>query len=116
MDGRWTPTFPNAEVVCSDLEWRHGAALTDSDEGQVAACRAEATLGEPVRVPVSGTFADSMLPLEGRAPIRRIAIDGTEVLPGMRFIPTPGHSIDHASIEITSGGQTALFSGDVSTT
>src|ERR1700760_3449398 len=23
---RWVPTFPNATVICSDLEWRYGAA------------------------------------------------------------------------------------------
>jgi glyoxylase-like metal-dependent hydrolase (beta-lactamase superfamily II) len=112
-DGRWVPTFANAEIVCSDLEWRYGAALADGDAEAIAASRREAGLGEPVRVPVSGTFADSMRPLEGRAAIRRIAIDGNEILPGIRFLPTPGHSICHASIEIASEGKVALFSGDV---
>lgn len=111
--GRWVPTFPNAEIICSDLEWRYGAALTNQDEAAIARCRQEAGFGEPVRIPVSGTFADSMRPLDGVVPIRRIPIDGAEVLPGVRFLPTPGHSLCHASIEITSEGETALFSGDV---
>lgn len=109
----WVPTFPNAQVICSDLEWRYGAALASGDEAAIAGCRAEAGLGEPVRIPVSGTFGDSVTPLEGRVPVRRIPIDGAEVLPGIRFVPTPGHSIDHASIEIVSDGEVALFSGDV---
>lgn len=113
VDGGWVPTFPNAEVICSDLEWRYGAALTDGDEAGVVACRREAGLGEPIRVPVSGTFADSVRPLEGRVPVRRIPIDGAEVLPGIRFLPTPGHSIRHAAIEIVSDGEVGLFSGDV---
>lgn len=113
LDGEWVPTFPNAEVVCSDLEWRYGVALTDGDHAATAACRREADLGEPVRIPVSGTFADSMRPLDGRVPVRRITIDGSEVLPGIRYMSTPGHSIDHASIELVSDGQIALFSGDV---
>lgn len=113
VDGRWVPTFANAEVISSDLEWRYGVALTDGDEAGIAACRREAGLGEPIRIPVSGTFADSIKPLEGRVPVRRIPIDGAEVLPGIRFIPTPGHSICHASIEIVSHGEVALFSGDV---
>ena len=112
-DGRWVPTFPNAEIICSDLEWRYGAALTDDDEAEIARCREEAGLGEPVRDPVSGTFADSMRPLDGAVPIRRIPIDGAEVLPGVRFLPTPGHSLCHAAIEIVSEGEVALFSGDV---
>lgn len=113
VDGEWVPTFPNAEVICSDLEWRYGTALTDGDEQAAADCRREAGLGEPVRTPVSGTFADSMRPLEGSVPIRRVRIDGSEVLPGIRYVPTPGHSIDHASIELVSDGEVALFSGDV---
>ena len=111
-DGGWVPTFPNAEIICSDLEWRYGAALADGDEAGIAAVRREAGLGEPIRIPVSGTFDDSIRPLEGKVTVRRVPIDGAEVLPGIRFVPTPGHSIDHAAIEITSDGAVALFSGD----
>jgi glyoxylase-like metal-dependent hydrolase (beta-lactamase superfamily II) len=110
---RWVPTFPNAQVIVSDLEYAYGLALTGEDEAGISAARVRAGLGEPVRLPVSGTFADSIMPLAGQIPIRRVAVDGSEVLPGIRFLPTPGHSIDHASIELTSGGETALFSGDV---
>ena len=112
-DGRWVPTFPNAEVICSDLEWRYGAALAEGDEKGIAAARREAGLGEPIRIPVGGTFEDSVRPLENKVRVRRVRLDGAEVLPGIRFIPTPGHSIDHASIEIVSDGQVGLFSGDV---
>ncbi len=111
--GRWVPTFPNAEVICSDLEWRYGAALGEGDEDGIAAARREAGLGEPIRIPVSGTFEDSVRPLENKVRVRRVPINGAEVLPGVRFVPTPGHSVDHASIEIVSDGQVGLFSGDV---
>ena len=111
-DGGWVPTFPNAEIICSDLEWRYGAALADGDEAGIAAIRREAGLGEPIRIPVSGTFDDSIRPLEGKVTVRRVPIDGAEVLPGIRFVSTPGHSIDHAAIEIVSDGAVALFSGD----
>lgn len=112
-NGRWVPTFPNAEVVVSDLEYAYGLALTNGDEAGIGAARDRAGLGQPVRLPGSGTFADSMLPLAGRSAVRRIAVDGSEVLAGIRFLPAPGHSIDHATIELASGGETALFSGDV---
>ena len=109
----WVPTFPNAMVICSGLEWRYGAALADKDAAGIAQARQQAGLGEPVRTPVSGTFDDSMRPLERTGKVRLIDIDGSEVMPGIRFIPTPGHSIDHASIEIESEGEVALFGGDV---
>lgn len=112
-NGRWAPTFPNAVVVCSGLEWRYGAALASNDAAGIAQARQDAALGEPVRMPVSGTFNDSMRPLEHTGRLRLIEIDGSEVMPGIRFIATPGHSIDHASIEIESDGEVALFGGDV---
>jgi glyoxylase-like metal-dependent hydrolase (beta-lactamase superfamily II) len=110
---RWVATFPNAKVIVSDLEYAYGLALTKRDGAGISAARARAGMGEPVRLPVSGTFADSIMPLAGQIPVRRVLVDGSEVLPGIRFLPTPGHSIDHASIELVSGDETALFSGDV---
>jgi glyoxylase-like metal-dependent hydrolase (beta-lactamase superfamily II) len=113
VDGTWRPTFPNAVTICSQLEWRYGAALAAGDEPGIAAAREQAGLGAPIRVPVSGTFEDSMLPLLDGGRVRLVPIDGAEVLPGVRFLPAPGHSIDHAAIEIRSGEAAALFGGDV---
>jgi glyoxylase-like metal-dependent hydrolase (beta-lactamase superfamily II) len=110
---RWVPTFPNATVICSDLEWRYGAALTAGDEQSLATVRREAGIGLPFRVPVPGVFLDSMIPLEADERVRRVRVDGGEVLKGIRFLSTPGHSIDHAAISITSQGSEAIFGGDV---
>jgi glyoxylase-like metal-dependent hydrolase (beta-lactamase superfamily II) len=110
---RWVPTFPNATVVCSDLEWRYGAALTAGDEEGIANVRTEAGVGLPFRVPVPGVFVDSMMSLEAAERVRRVRVDGGEVLKGIRFLSTPGHSIDHTAISITSQGTEAVFGGDV---
>jgi len=113
LDDTWRPTFPNATTICSALEWRYGAALARGDEAGIAIARDEAGLGSPVRIPVSGTFEDSMEPLQTGGQLRLIPIDGAEILPGVRFLSTPGHSIDHAAIEIRSDGKIALFGGDL---
>ncbi|MFG3756435.1 MBL fold metallo-hydrolase, partial [Klebsiella pneumoniae] len=42
-----------------------------------------------------------------------ITVDGSEVAEGLSFHPTPGHSIDHASIRLRSRGEEAWFMGDV---
>jgi glyoxylase-like metal-dependent hydrolase (beta-lactamase superfamily II) len=110
---RWVPTFPNATVICSDLEWRYGVALTVADGQSIAKVRTEAGLGLPVRIPAPGVFVDSMMPLEAAGRVRRVRVDGGEVLKGIRFLSTPGHSIDHASISITLQGTEAIFGGDV---
>ena len=112
-DGVWTPTFPNATLICSGLEWDYNAALTSGDEAAIAQLRKRAGLGEPVHIPTPGVFDDSLRPLEAAGRLRLVEVDGREVLPGVRFISTRGHSIDHASIEITSDGQTGVFGGDI---
>ena len=109
----WTPTFPRATVLCSDLEYRYGVANASGDEPAIRAVRADAGLGEPVRSPVAGVFADSVQPIEAAGLLRRIVVDGGEALEGIRFLPTPGHSIDHASISVASRGRHAVFGGDV---
>jgi hypothetical protein len=58
-------------------------------------------------------YLDSMMPLEAEERIRRVRVDGGEVLKGIRFLSTPGHSIDHSAISITSQGFEAIFGGDV---
>jgi len=113
VGGQWEPTFPRATTICSRLEWNYGEALANGDERGVTALRAATGFGEPVRIPVSGTFDDSMRPLLSSGRVRLIEVNGDEVLPGIRFLPTPGHSIDHAAIELISDGRRAIFGGDV---
>ncbi|GBD23418.1 putative quorum-quenching lactonase YtnP [bacterium HR29] len=36
-----------------------------------------------------------------------------EIIPGVRFLPTPGHTADHASIVLSSRGETAIYTGDL---
>lgn len=111
--GAWVPTFPNATLVCSGREWRYSAALSRGDENETRRVREEAGLGVPVRIPARGVFEDSLHPLQATGRLQLIAVDGREVLPGVRFVATPGHSIDHAAIEIVSDGELAIFGGDV---
>jgi len=112
-DDRWSLTFPNATVVYSEMEWRYGAALAAEDQEQVEKLRAEAGLGKPIRTPVAGVFADSIAPVDAKGRLMPIPVDGTEVIEGIQFWPTPGHSIQHAAISISSQGETAIFGGDV---
>jgi len=112
VDGRWVPTFPNAQTIFSGRERAYSAALAAAD-GSEAAIRAEAGLGRMVREPACGVYEDSVLPVIEAGLAREVVIDGTEVIEGFRVLPSPGHSIDHASISFTSQGEQALFWGDV---
>ena len=79
--GVWIPTFPNATVICSGLEWSYSAALASADEAAVARLRERAGVGAPVRVPTPGVFDDSLLPLKDTGRLRLVEVGGQEVLP-----------------------------------
>ena len=58
-------------------------------------------------------YNESVVPIIDSGLAKPIAIDGAEPITGISFLSTAGHSVDHASIRLRSGGQEALFLGDV---
>ncbi|WP_374620667.1 MBL fold metallo-hydrolase [Pandoraea sp.] len=91
--GRWVPVFPNATYVFAKSE----REFFDTASG--AARRM--------------VFDDSVLPLLDAGIVHEVSDDGEQVLDGIRFLPTLGHSVGHMAISIASQGEVALFSGDV---
>ncbi|MFK0117508.1 MBL fold metallo-hydrolase [Streptomyces sp. NPDC090994] len=95
VNGAWVPTFRNARYVTARAErdfWA-GHAL-DASRRQM--------------------FADSVLPVEeaGLLDLVDVPPDGTDLAPGLRLLPTPGHTPGHVAVRLTSGGATALITGD----
>ena len=92
VDGRWVPTFPNARYVFSAKElaaWKHGHQKF-------------------TRAPLE----DSVLPVieAGKAQL----VDHDFALDDCVWLePSPGHTPDHVSIRLASGGQNAVMSGDL---
>lgn len=93
QDGRWAPVFPNATYVFGEREQEYFA--TPEGESRLM------------------VYNDSVLPIIEAGKVRSVPDAGEEILDGIRFLPTFGHSIGHMAIEIRSRGETALFSGDV---
>ncbi|WP_369722156.1 MBL fold metallo-hydrolase [Bradyrhizobium sp. LLZ17] len=112
VDGRWIPTFPNATYVLSRIEHAYGASLAVGTE-PIGAARPDPALGAAVRKPADRVYDDSVRPVIEAGLAKLIAVNGDEVLEGISFVPTPGHSVDHASIRFVSRGEQALFAGDV---
>ncbi len=109
-DGHWVPTFPNAKYIFSRSEQRYNASLSGH---KPAPDLPPPTLGKPVRQPAPHVYDQSVAPIIESGLAELIDVDGSEWLDGISFLPTPGHSVDHASIRLRSGGQEALFLGDV---
>ena len=110
-DGVWVPTFPNARHIVSAKENAYCAALDRGEQPDPE--QIMPGLGPMRRRPSPGVHADSILPVMEAGLVDFIAVDGQEVVDGLSFLPTPGHSIDHASIRLVSRGEEALFAGDV---
>jgi glyoxylase-like metal-dependent hydrolase (beta-lactamase superfamily II) len=89
--------FPNARFAMTGVDldfWTSEANLA---------------LPEPLRSLVAGT---RQVVLPRRARFATPAADA-ELVPGIRFVPSPGHTIGHACFHIESEGQRLLVMGDV---
>lgn len=92
LGGELVPTFPNAEYVIMQAEWE--AAIAPNE-------RTRATY-----------LTDNLLPVADKGRLR--LLDGeTKITDEVIVVPTPGHSAGHASIAIASGGEKALYLGDI---
>lgn len=95
----WVPTFPNAEYVMTQVErdWR------DPEKG--AKNKPEAA---------TYPFTDSVKPiLDSDVAVGIVEGNETEYLPGIDFIPIPGHAPGMMGIKVRDGGDEALFIADV---
>ncbi|MBS2546926.1 MBL fold metallo-hydrolase [Catenulispora sp. NL8] len=95
VNGTWVPTFPRARY------------LTSRDEREFWAGYEM----EPAREQM---FRDSVIPVEeaGLLDLVNVPAEGADVAPGLRLLPTPGHTPGHVAVELTSHGRTALITGD----
>ncbi|GHF71305.1 MBL fold metallo-hydrolase [Kitasatospora xanthocidica] len=95
VNGEWVPTFPNARYLTSRAE-REFWATYDMEEAR------------------EQMFRDSVIPVERAGLLSTVDVPhkGAEIAPGLRLIPTPGHTPGHVAVELTSQGETALISGD----
>jgi glyoxylase-like metal-dependent hydrolase (beta-lactamase superfamily II) len=92
VDGKLAPTFPRAEYLIVREEWEAAVAPNE---------RTRATYLE-----------ENLLPLQEYGRLR--LIDGeTRVTDEVTVVPTPGHSAGHASVVLASGGETAIYIGDI---
>ncbi|MEV5429281.1 MBL fold metallo-hydrolase [Streptomyces sp. NPDC052701] len=93
--GGWAPTFPNARYLTARAEREFWAGYA---------------MDEPRRQ----MFRDSVQPVEdaGLLDLVDVPDDGVEVAPGLRLLPTPGHTPGHLAVELTSGSARAVITGD----
>ncbi|GAN61640.1 MBL fold metallo-hydrolase [Acetobacter cibinongensis] len=98
QNGIWVPTFPNARYVFSRAEYDFFSNPAHDSVRNKTSFMTRIDSVDPI---ISADLAD------------QIDVDGSEVLEGISFHPTPGHTPHHASLVLKSGMERALFTGDV---
>ena len=91
-DGRLVPTFSRAEYLVQGKEWE---VATHPNE------RTRATY-----------LSENLLPVAEGGQLQLVEGE-TNVTSEVTITPTPGHSEGHASVVITSGGEMAIYVGDI---
>jgi glyoxylase-like metal-dependent hydrolase (beta-lactamase superfamily II) len=97
---RWVPTFPNARYL---IERREMAALR-ALEGALPSEDGLETISRAM-------LSDSILPVVEAGLVDLVDPDH-RVCPSVRLVPTPGHTIGHVSVVVTSGEGSAIITGD----
>src|SRR5204863_5716031 len=94
QDGRWVPTFPKARYVFADRELEY---WTKRQKDDATTCP---------------WVTDSVLPVvaANRVDIVKSAHAFNDLV---TLIPTPGHTIDHYSVQVGKPGADAVITGDM---
>lgn len=92
VDGQWVPTFPNARYLFARGEVDFAQAETEGDAPAI--------------------FADSVKPILD-AGLADMVDPGHVIVEGVTLKHTPGHTLSHCSIVLSSQGEEAIITGDV---
>jgi glyoxylase-like metal-dependent hydrolase (beta-lactamase superfamily II) len=92
VDGRWVPTFPNARYLFARAEWEHWKGQPELGYAR--------TLNDAVRPIVEAGLAD-------------LVETNHSVTDEVWLEPTHGHTPGHVSVHISSQGEDALITGDM---
>lgn len=92
QDGTVRPTFPNARYFIQAGEYETAMHPNERTRGTY--------------------FAENFEPLAASGQLELVEGEA-ELMPGATFWATPGHTWDHASIALSSGGETAIYTGDL---
>ena len=96
VDGRWVPTFPNAQYCMPAIDW--------------CACKSRYDAGEHDLY--GGSMADSVIPIV-EAGLARFIHPGEEIADCLTVLPAPGHTPGHVLFSFRDEGQDYIFTGDV---
>jgi glyoxylase-like metal-dependent hydrolase (beta-lactamase superfamily II) len=108
VDGQWVPTFPNARYYFVGIEydyWKRYAEDPNAGDNYQADWARDMVDGAAV-------FNDSVRPIADAGLMVLVEPDEA-IAPGIRLIPSHGHTPGHVCVAIESNGQSAVITGDM---
>jgi glyoxylase-like metal-dependent hydrolase (beta-lactamase superfamily II) len=97
--------FPNARYIMGSREWQFW-----TDETTLDKCARNELYGLGILDRIIGEWARKYLP--SFASRLELVDSELEIAPGVRVLPTPGHTPGHLAVVIASGGKQCLYAGD----
>ena len=91
-DGKPAPAFPRARYLIQKGEWQVASRPNE---------RTRATY-----------LAENFEPLDDARQVELVEGEA-EIIKGLRLLPAPGHTADHCIVEMDSGGELALYVGEL---
>ena len=91
-DGKPVPAFPRARYLIPKGEWQSAASPNE---------RTRATY-----------LAENFEPLEDARQVELVEGE-VEIVRGLSLVPAPGHTADHCIVELDTGGELALYVGEL---
>jgi glyoxylase-like metal-dependent hydrolase (beta-lactamase superfamily II) len=104
-EGVWVPTFENAQYFMARVEVDHVEAELRRVDPKLSTYAA-------AMIDVGNVYGDSVRPIID-ADLCVLVETDAELFPGVRLLPTPGHTPGHVSVLIESEGETAVITGDM---
>jgi glyoxylase-like metal-dependent hydrolase (beta-lactamase superfamily II) len=91
-DGRWVPTFPNAQYLFGRVEWEHW---------------------DRTREDWTPTIIEESIQPVLDARLHKLVETDHRITGEVWLEPTPGHTPGHVSVRISSRGEQAIITGDL---
>jgi methylmalonyl-CoA epimerase len=91
-DGRIVPRFPKAQYVAHASEWQDATHPHERNKASY--------------------LAENFVPLQD-AGVLTLVEDGAEIMPGVKYRRSGGHTAHHQVVTIESAGHTAVFAADM---
>jgi len=117
-DGSVTPTFPTARYFAPAGELAHGRLQLERDRVSYLEPNYDPVIaaGQMTLLDPGGRsgFTPDDKRLQGPEPLPPVTIQtASEIVPGIRVEPLPGHTSDLLGVHIESGGEHACYAGDL---